>query len=101
MWLMWSVQQGLDSIRTQVVSYLLVLAVAVGLFFLVRVLGGMFWGRMLRAKRRTARLTHLVTGVFLFIVGLNYLDQLTWDWLDFDFEFDLFDWIGDWFQDLF
>ena len=95
MWLLWSVQEGMDNLRNQVVGYLLVLAVAVGLFFLVRVLGGMFWGRMLGARRRTARLTHLVTGVFLFIVGLSYLDQLTWDWLDFDFN------LFDWFTDLF
>ena len=99
MWLMWSIQAGFDHIRTQVVSYLLVLAVAVGLFFLIRVMGGMFWGRMLGAKRRTARLTHLLTGVFLFIVGLSYLDQLTWDW--FDFDFDPVGWFTGWFKGLF
>lgn len=87
MWLLWSVDQGLDNLGDQVVGYLLILGVAVGLFFLIRVLGGMFWGRMLRAKRRTARLTHLLTGGFLFVVGLSYLEQLEWDWLNFDFDF--------------
>ncbi|GAB3650507.1 serine/threonine protein kinase [Glycomyces tarimensis] len=95
MWLMLAIQQGTDNIRTQVISYLLVLGVAVGLFFLIRVLGGMFWGRMLGAKRRTARLTHLLTGVFLFVVGMSYLDQLRWEWLDFDFN------PIDWFTGLF
>lgn len=99
MWLMWSVQEGLENLRNQVVGYVVVLVVAVGLFFLFRVLGGMFWGRTLGAKRRTSRLSHLLTGAFLFIVGLSYLDQLSWDWLDFDFS--PFEWLTDWFSGLF
>ncbi|WP_026924534.1 serine/threonine protein kinase [Glycomyces arizonensis] len=99
MWLMWTVQEGMDNLGDQAIGYLLVLGVAVGLFFLIRVLGGMFWGRMLGVKRRTARLTHLLTGAFLFVVGLSYLNQLTWDWLDFDFS--PFEWFTDWFNGLF
>ncbi|MCH7233032.1 protein kinase [Glycomyces sp. L485] len=91
MWLLWTIEVGMEALRGQVVQYLLVVAVAVGLFFLVRVMGGMFWGRMLGAKRRTARLTHLLTGAFLFMVGLNYLGQLNWNWLP-SFDFNPVDW---------
>ncbi|GAB3223043.1 hypothetical protein GCM10027447_10370 [Glycomyces halotolerans] len=85
MWLLWTVQEGMERLQSQVVGYVMVLAVAVGLFFLIRVAGGLFWGRMLGAKRRTARLAHLMTGVFLFLVGISYLQHLKWDWLDFEF----------------
>ncbi|MFG3338881.1 serine/threonine protein kinase [Glycomyces sp. NPDC048151] len=95
MWLIWAIQQGMDTLRSQVFSYLFVLAVAVGLFFLIRVAGGILWGRWLHAKRKSARLAHLATGVFLFMVGMSYLDQLSWDWISLDFGW--FDWITDLF----
>ncbi|MCC3762151.1 protein kinase [Glycomyces sp. TRM65418] len=80
MWLLQTLTNGLDSMRTQVFSYLFVLAVAIGLFFLIRVAGGILWGRWLHAKRKTARLAHLGTGIFLFMVGVNYLTSLDWGW---------------------
>ncbi|RRS02030.1 serine/threonine protein kinase [Glycomyces terrestris] len=92
MWLLRVITNGLDTLQTQVLSYLFVLAVAVGLFFLIRVAGGILWGRWLHAKRKSARLAHLATGVFLFMVGIDYLGELDWDWLSFDFT---------WFSDLF
>ncbi|THV31227.1 serine/threonine protein kinase [Glycomyces paridis] len=91
MWLLWAVEQGMETLRGQVFSYLFVIAVAIGLFFLIRLAGGMLWGRWLGAKRKTARLAHLGTGIFLFMVGLSYLEQLEWSWLDLDFSW--FDWI--------
>src|SRR5690606_40001070 len=90
---------GFENPRNQVVGFGVVLVVGVGLFFLLRRPGGVFWGRTLGAKRRTSRLSHLLTGAFLFIVGLSYLDQLSWDWLDFDFS--PFEWPTDWFSGLF
>jgi serine/threonine protein kinase len=95
MWLIWAIQQGMETLRSQVFSYLFVLAVAVGVFFLIRVAGGILWGRWLHAKRKSARLAHLATGVFLFMVGMSYLDQLSWNWISLDFG-----WL-DWITDLF
>ena len=102
MWLLLAFQRGSDSIQRQAVEYLLILAVAIGLFFLLRVAGGMFWGRMLGARRRSARLAHLLTGAFLFLVGMSFLSQLSWGWVDNLFDpADWFSGIGDWFGDLF
>jgi serine/threonine protein kinase len=95
MWLIWAIQQGMETLRSQVFSYLFVLAVAVGVFFLIRVAGGILWGRWLHAKRKSARLAHLATGIFLFMVGMSYLDQLSWSWISLDFGW--FDWITDLF----
>jgi len=93
MWLLASIQNGLDTIGAQVAGYLFVLAVAIGVFFLIRVAGGILWGRWLHAKRRSARIAHLASGAFLFMVGLSYLGSLSWDWLNFDFSW--FDGISD------
>ncbi|SDD20347.1 serine/threonine protein kinase [Glycomyces harbinensis] len=95
MWLLWVVTSGTGTLGTQVISYLVVLGVAVGVFFLLRVAGGILWGRWLHAKRRSSRLAHLGAGVFLFMVGMSYLDQLNWDFLQLDFS-----WL-DWITDLF
>jgi serine/threonine protein kinase len=95
MWLIWAIQQGMETLRSQVFSYLFVLAVAIGVFFLIRIAGGILWGRWLHAKRKSARLAHLATGVFLFMVGMSYLDQLSWNWISLDFG-----WL-DWITDLF
>jgi serine/threonine protein kinase len=95
MWLLWTVTTGMDTLGNQVISYLVVLGVAVGVFFLLRVAGGILWGRWLHAKRKSARLAHLGTGVFLFMVGMSYLNQMNWDWLQLDFS-----WL-DGFTDLF
>lgn len=91
MWLLKTITTGMETLQTQVLGYLLVLAVAVGLFFLIRISGGILWGRWLRAKRKSARLAHLAAGIFLFMVGIDYLGELSWSWLDFDFGW--FDWI--------
>ncbi|GAB4007135.1 hypothetical protein GCM10029992_59980 [Glycomyces albus] len=102
MWLMLSIQRGIDGIQRHVIEYLLIVAVAIGLFFLLRVAGGMFWGRMLGAKRRSARLAHLLTGAFLFLVGMSYISQLSWGWVDNLFDpSDWFSGIVDWFESLF
>ncbi|WP_199041278.1 serine/threonine protein kinase [Glycomyces salinus] len=102
MWLMLSVQRGIDGIQRHAMEYLLIVAVAIGLFFLLRVAGGMFWGRMLGAKRRSARLAHLLTGAFLFLVGMSYISQLSWGWVDNLFDpADWFSGIADWFEGLF
>jgi serine/threonine protein kinase len=95
MWLLWVIDIGLENLQSHVISFVIVLAVAIGLFFLLRVVGGMVWGRMLGAKRRTARLSHLLTGAFLFMVGMSYLSQVDWSfgWLDFDF---VTDWFSGW-----
>jgi serine/threonine protein kinase len=85
MWLLRVITTGMETLQNQVLGYLFVLAVAIGLFFLVRIAGGILWGRWLHAKRRSARLAHLAAGIFLFMVGLDYLGELSWSWLDFNF----------------
>jgi hypothetical protein len=80
MWLLLTLTNGLDTIRSQVFGYLFVLAVAIGLFFLIRIAGGLLWGRWLGAKRKSAWVAHLGTGLFLFMVGVSYVTSLNWGW---------------------
>jgi hypothetical protein len=80
MWLLHTVTTGMDNLRGQVFSYLFILAVAIGLFFLIRIAGGILWGRWLHAKRKSAWLAHLGSGIFLFMVGVHFLTSLNWGW---------------------
>ncbi|MGH8792099.1 MAG: hypothetical protein ACRDXX_05565, partial [Stackebrandtia sp.] len=51
--------------------------VAGGLFALARVAGYWLLERTLRRQRRTARLSHLASGVFLLLVGLSWLSNVS------------------------
>lgn len=75
-WGIWAISGG--DLTSPVVTFVLTLCVAVGLFALARLVGRVFWERQLGRIRRTARGAHLVTAVFLVGVGVAYLRQTEW-----------------------
>ncbi|WBB79605.1 hypothetical protein O7606_26255 [Micromonospora sp. WMMD882] len=76
-WGVWAISARGD-LTSPVVTFLLTLLVAAGLFALSRLLGRLVWERQLRRVRRSARGAHAVTAVFLAGVGIAYLQQTEW-----------------------
>lgn len=76
-WGIWAISARGDLV-TPVVTFVLTLFVAVGLFALSRLLGRAVLERHLGRVRHSARGAHLVTGLFLAAVGLGYLRQTEW-----------------------
>jgi hypothetical protein len=52
--------------------------VAAGLFAVVRLLGRIILVNRLGRVRRSAKGAHAVTGIFLVVVGVAYLQQTPW-----------------------
>lgn len=59
-------------------ALVLTLVVAVGLFALLRWVGGMVLERMMGRPRRSAWLSHAVIGLFLIAAGFSYLRTIEW-----------------------
>ncbi|MEJ3744505.1 hypothetical protein WEI85_14560 [Actinomycetes bacterium KLBMP 9797] len=76
-WGIWAISTRGD-LLSPVVTFVLTLCVAVGLFALTRLVGRVVLERQLGRVRRSARGAHLLTGVFLFGVGVAYLRQTEW-----------------------
>ena len=76
-WGVWAISSRGD-LTSPVVTFVLTLLVAAGLFALSRLLGRVILERQLGRIRRSARGTHLVTAVFLVGVGVAYLRQTEW-----------------------
>ncbi|MEV4756051.1 hypothetical protein AB0J86_13185 [Micromonospora sp. NPDC049559] len=76
-WGIWAISSRGD-LTGPVVTFVLTLLVAVGLFALVRLLGRVILERQLGRVRHTARGAHLVTALFLAVVGVAYLRQTEW-----------------------
>jgi hypothetical protein len=67
-------------------TFVLVILVAAGVFALCRLLGRVVLERSMGRIRRSAWFSHMVTGIFLAAAGLAYLRQTQWvvdafDWL--------------------
>jgi len=77
-WGIWAISGGGDDLLSPALVFVLILAVAAGLFALTRLLGGLALERRLGRTRRSARGSHLVTAVFLVGVGFAYLRQTGW-----------------------
>ena len=60
------------------ITFLIVLGVAAGVFGLSRLLGRLLLVQRLGRTRRTARVAHAVTGVFLVVAGIGFLQQTPW-----------------------
>ncbi|MDG4789373.1 hypothetical protein O7626_26195 [Micromonospora sp. WMMD1102] len=76
-WGIWAISARGD-LTSPVVTFVLTLFVAVGLFALARLVGRVIWERQLGRIRRSAQGAHLVTGIFLAGVGVAYLRQTEW-----------------------
>jgi serine/threonine protein kinase len=77
-WGVWAASDWAGTLLFKGVGFLLVLVVAAGLFALLRLIGRIVLVRWLGRPRRTARLAHLGTGLFLAAVGVAYLRQTSW-----------------------
>lgn len=89
-WGIWAISTRGD-LFGPVLTFVLTLCVAAGLFALTRLVGRVVLERQLGRIRRSARGAHLVTAVFLLGVGVAYLRQTEW-------VMDAWTWIRDLFQ---
>ncbi|BCB79453.1 hypothetical protein GCM10022251_71930 [Phytohabitans flavus] len=85
-WGIWAISTRGD-LTTPVLTFLLSLCVAAGLFALSRMVGRIVLERQLGRIRRSARGAHLITGIFLVGVGIAYLRQTDW-------VMDAFNWVS-------
>jgi hypothetical protein len=77
-WGIWTVSVRDGDLVVPLLAFVLVLAVALGVFSLARLLGRVVIERGLGRPRRSARAAHLVTGLFLAAAGVAYLGQTEW-----------------------
>jgi serine/threonine protein kinase len=77
-WGIWAASNSGDNLTGPLVMFLVILAVAAGLFALSRLIGRLVLVQRLGRTRRTARIAHAVTGGFLLVVGLGFLQQTQW-----------------------
>jgi threonine/homoserine/homoserine lactone efflux protein len=61
-----------------ILSLVVVLLVAVGLFVLCRFIGRLVISGWLHRVRRSARLSHLAVGVYLVVCGISFLERVSW-----------------------
>ncbi|WP_320069304.1 hypothetical protein [Micromonospora sp. RTGN7] len=76
-WGIWAIS-GRGNLGAPVLTFVLSLLVAVGLFALSRLLGRVILERQMGRIRRSARGAHVVTAVFLVGLGVAYLQQTEW-----------------------
>jgi hypothetical protein len=77
-WGIWAVSARGSDLSGPVLTFLLVLVIAAGLFALLRILGRVVLVRSLGRTRRGARGAHLATAAFLIAAGIAFLGQTTW-----------------------
>ncbi|UWZ35757.1 hypothetical protein Drose_32410 [Dactylosporangium roseum] len=76
-WGLWALDSD-GSLTGPFFAFLVVLAVAVGVFALTRLLGRLVLEQRLGRVRRTAKGAHAVTGLFLTLAGIAYLREVGW-----------------------
>ncbi|MBQ1045884.1 MULTISPECIES: hypothetical protein [unclassified Micromonospora] len=76
-WGIWAIS-GRGNLIAPLLTFVLSLLTAVGLFALARLLGRLILERQFGRVRRSARGAHLVTALFLVGVGVAYLQQTEW-----------------------
>lgn len=77
-WGIWAISERGVSLFVPVVTFVLGLMVAVGVFALSRLVGRLVLERSLGRIRHTAWPSHLITGLFLAAVGMEYLRRTQW-----------------------
>jgi hypothetical protein len=88
-WGIWAISSD-GNLTTPVVVFIVSLLVAAGLFALSRLIGRLVLERQFGRVRRTARGSHIVTGIFLAGVGLAHLRQTEWVMTAFNWTVDQF-----------
>jgi hypothetical protein len=73
-WGTWAAAGG----HLPLLGLLIVLAVAMGVFVICRLLGRLLFAVVFKRERRTARVSHAFTGLFLAIAGFTYLAHTSW-----------------------
>jgi hypothetical protein len=76
-WGIWAIS-GQGNLGAPLLTFVLSLLVAVGLFALSRLLGRVILERQMGRIRRSARGAHVVTALFLVGLGVAYLQQTEW-----------------------
>jgi serine/threonine protein kinase len=76
-WGIWAASNG-GNLVSPVITFLVVLVVAGGVFALSRLIGRLVLVQRMGRVRRTARGAHAAAGVFLALAGLAYLKQTPW-----------------------
>jgi hypothetical protein len=77
-WTLWAAQGPVSGLANEALILFLIVAVAVGLFGVSRLVGEVVLEKMLKRTRRSARLSHLAIGVFLTLAGVSMLTQVEW-----------------------
>lgn len=77
-WSAWAYTAGTPQLSESGVVLGLIVAVALGLFAVLRLAGSVFLERMLGRSRRSATLSHLVVGAMLVVAGVSLLRQVPW-----------------------
>ena len=85
-WGVWALDNKAGSFAAHLVLFLFVLLVATGVFCLARLAGYYVYSRVFRKRRGSARLSHLLTAVFLVLAGIGYFKEVRFvaegiDWL--------------------
>ncbi|MBT8226850.1 MAG: hypothetical protein HKP61_16195 [Dactylosporangium sp.] len=76
-WGIWAVSSG-GKMVSPLIAFMIVPCVALGVFSLSRMVGRLLLEQRLGRTRRSARGAHAVTGLFLAVVGIAYLQQTPW-----------------------
>jgi serine/threonine protein kinase len=76
-WGLWALDSE-GSVSGPFIAFLVVLAVAVGVFALARLLGRLILEQRFGRQRRTAKGAHALTGLFLAASGVAYLREVGW-----------------------
>lgn len=83
-WSAWALTAGPAQLSQSGVVLGLIVAVAIGLFAVLRLAGGLLLERMLGRSRRSATLSHLIVGAMLVVAGVSLLRQVPWVLTAFD-----------------
>lgn len=75
-WGIWAFDNKAGNFVTHLVFFLFVVLVAVGVFCAARLAGYYLYSRVLRRRRGSARLSHLLTAAFLVMAGVGYLKDV-------------------------
>jgi hypothetical protein len=76
-WGTWAVA-GRGTLVAPIIGFLIVVVTGGGVFLTCRLVGGLVFRPIFKRDRRTARLAHSVTGLFLAAAGLAYLAHTSW-----------------------